>query len=48
MPEVIWFHYIIIVSYEEDHQVLGFINPVVDSVDKDKNIYGPERRFSVF
>ena len=31
---------------EQDHQVLGFINPVVDSDDEDDNMFEPERGFS--
>ena len=32
---------------EEDHQVLGFVNPVLDSGDEDDNILEPQRSFSV-
>ena len=31
---------------EEDRQVLGFVNPVVDSNDEDDDIFEPERSFS--
>ena len=30
----------------KDRQVLGFVNPVVDSDDEDDDIFEPERRFS--
>ena len=33
-------------SPEEDHQVLGFINSVVDPDDEDDDIFEPERSFS--
>ena len=35
-------------NYEEDREVLGFINPVLDSDDKDDNIFEPESFFGVF
>ena len=53
----IWFHYFfysqlqffygkLLDTPDEDHQVLGFVNPVVDPDDEDDNIFEPERRFS--
>ena len=31
---------------EEDRQVLGFVNPIVDSDDEDEGIFQPEKSFS--
>ena len=30
---------------EEDRQVLGFVNPIVDSDDEDEGIFQPEKSF---
>ena len=34
-------------TLEEDRQVLEFVNPVVDSIDEDNNIFEPERGICV-
>ena len=42
------FYYAKLIDTPEEHrEVLGFINPVVDSDDQHGDIFEPERRFSL-
>ena len=46
----VWTHLISLFYYSQlqDRLFFGFINPVVDSVDEDDDIFEPERGFLMF